>query len=82
MAQRSIPNSLRGRISALMMVLSQGAMALGAIIWGVGAQIAGTRNTLVAAAFLFLIAVFGPLLFSRVFEGVLLFRAKRDHLQY
>jgi MFS family permease len=81
MAQRSIPNSLRGRISALMMVLSQGAMTLGAIIWGVGAQIAGTRNTLVAAAFLFLIAVFGPLLFSRVFEGVLLFRAKRDHLQ-
>jgi predicted MFS family arabinose efflux permease len=81
-AQRAIPNPLRGRISALMMVLSQGAMTLGAVVWGVGAQIAGTRITLVAAAFLFLIAVFGPLLFSRIFEGVLLFRARRDHLQH
>jgi MFS family permease len=81
-AQRSIPDSLRGRISALMMVLSQGAMTLGAVVWGVGAQIAGTRVALWVAAFLFLIAVFGPLLFSRIFEGVLLFRAKRDHLQH
>lgn len=81
-AQRAIPDSLRGRISALMMVVSQGAMTLGAMIWGVGAPIAGTRITLVAAAFLFLIAVLGPLLFSRIFEGVLLFRARRDHLQH
>src|SRR5258708_34232888 len=42
-AQRSIPDSLRGRISALMMVLSQGAMTVGAIVWGVGAQIVGVR---------------------------------------
>jgi predicted MFS family arabinose efflux permease len=80
-AQRSIPDSLRGRISALMMVLSQGAMTLGAIIWGVGAQIVGTRITLVAAAFLFLITVFGSFLLSRIFEGHLFFRAKRDRLQ-
>jgi predicted MFS family arabinose efflux permease len=52
-AQRTIPNSARGRISALIMVLSQGAMTLGAIAWGLSAQIAGTRLTLFAAAFLF-----------------------------
>src|ERR1700730_7801321 len=33
-AQRAMPNAARGRISALMMVLSQGAMTLGAIVWG------------------------------------------------
>jgi MFS family permease len=52
-AQRAMPNSARGRISALMMVLSQGAMTLGAIVWGLSAEIAGTRFTLLAAAFLF-----------------------------
>src|SRR5712671_1022948 len=52
-AQRAIPNSARGRISALMMVLSQGATTLGAIAWGLSAQIVGTRLTLLAAAFLF-----------------------------
>ena len=52
-AQRAIPNSARGRISALMMVLSQGAMTLGAIAWGLSAQVAGARLTLLAAAFLF-----------------------------
>jgi len=52
-AQRAIPNSARGRISALIMVLSQGAMTLSAIAWGMTAHIAGTRLTLFAAAFLF-----------------------------
>jgi predicted MFS family arabinose efflux permease len=55
-AQRAIPNSARGRVSALMMVLSQGAMTLGAIVWGLSAAVAGTRVTLIAAAFLFSIA--------------------------
>lgn len=36
-----------------MMVLSQGAMTLGAVVWGLSAEIAGTRFTLLAAAFLF-----------------------------
>ena len=64
-AQRAIPNSARGRISALMMVLSQGAMTLGAIAWGLSAQIAGTRLTLLAAAFLFCVmTVVLMLLFS------------------
>src|SRR5467141_1492556 len=68
-AQRSIPNSARGRISALMMVLSQGAMTLGAIILGLTAELAGTRLTLLTAAFLFLIAVLGSTLLSRIFRN-------------
>jgi hypothetical protein len=36
-----------------MMVLSQRAMTLGAIVWGLSAHIAGTRFTLLTAAFLF-----------------------------
>jgi len=67
-AQRSIPDSLRGRISALMMVLSQGAMTVGAIVWGVGAQIVGVRLILFAAASLFLMAVLGSMLFPRIFR--------------
>jgi MFS family permease len=80
-AQRSIPNSLRGRISALMMVLSQGAMTLGGVVWGLSAQMTGIRVTLLAAAFLFVIAAFGSLLVSRTFKRHLLFRAKRHNLQ-
>jgi MFS family permease len=65
-AQRVIPSSARGRISALMMVLSQGAMTLGAIVWGLSAEIAGTRFTLLAAAALFFIAVVVLMLLFRV----------------
>jgi MFS family permease len=81
-AQRAIPNSLRGRISALMMVLSQGAMTLGGVVWGVVAELTGTRVTLLAAAFLFLTTVLGSMLFSKIFESQLLFKVKRDHLQH
>jgi Transmembrane secretion effector len=65
-AQRAIPNSMRGRISALIMVLSQGAMTLGAIVWGLSAEIAGTRFTLSAAATLFSIAAVVLTLLFRV----------------
>jgi MFS family permease len=64
-AQRTIPNWARGRISALMMVLSQGAMTLGAIVWGLSAQIAGSRLTLLAAALLFCITAV-VLMFFRI----------------
>ncbi len=67
-AQRSIPNSLRGRISALMMVLSQGAMTLGGVVWGLSAALTGTRVTLLAAAFLFLTTVLGSMLWSRILQ--------------
>jgi MFS family permease len=66
MAQRSIPNSARGRISALMMVLSQGAMTLGAIAWGLSAHVAGTRLTLLAAALLFCVTAVVFMLLFRI----------------
>ena len=68
-AQRAIPNSVRGRISALMMVLSQGAMTLGGIIWGLSAEMAGTQCTLLAAAFLF---------FTTIAVSMLVFRVRRE----
>ena len=62
-AQRAFPNSVRGRLSAIMMTISQGAMALGGIVWGLSGQIAATRPTLVGAAFLFLTITVGHPLF-------------------
>jgi len=64
-AQQAIQNSVRGRISALMMVLSQGAMALGGVAWGLSAEIWGTRLTLLAAAFLFIVTTILSTLFLR-----------------
>jgi MFS family permease len=64
-AQRAIPNSARGRISALMMVLSQGAMTIGGIVWGLTAEIAGSRPTLLAASLLFFITIIGWMLIFR-----------------
>jgi predicted MFS family arabinose efflux permease len=65
-AQRAIPNSARGRISALMMVLSQGAMTLGAIAWGLSAHVAGTRLTLLGAALLFCVTAVVFMLLFRI----------------
>jgi MFS family permease len=70
MAQRAMLNSARGRVSAIMMVVSQGAMALGGIIWGFSGQIAGTRPTLLAAAFLFFAVTVGWLLLFRRSRGL------------
>ena len=44
-------------------------MTLGAIIWGLTAELAGTRLTLLTAAFLFLVAVLGSVLLSRIFRN-------------
>jgi hypothetical protein len=52
-AQRAMPSSSRGRISALMMVLSQGAVTLGGILWGLSGEIAGTRATAISGCFAF-----------------------------
>jgi MFS family permease len=79
-AQRSIPNSLRGRISALMMVLSQGAMTLGGVVWGVSAELTGTRVALLAAASLFLTTVLGSMLFPRIFRKSLTIEGKAPSL--
>ena len=53
-AQRAMPNWARGRMNATVIMISQGAMALGGVIWGSTAAIAGARYTLLGAALLFL----------------------------
>ena len=53
-AQRAMPGWARGRMNAAVIMISQGAMALGGVIWGFAAAIAGTSYTLLGAAVLFL----------------------------
>lgn len=57
-AQRAIPNRLRGRMNAMVIMASQGAIALGGVVWGSSAAIAGTRFTLLGAAALFFTSLF------------------------
>ena len=53
-AQRAMPSWARGRMNATVIMISQGAMALGGVIWGSAAAIAGASYTLLGAAVLFL----------------------------
>jgi MFS family permease len=48
--QRAIPSWARGRMNATVIMVSQGAMAFGGVIWGYFATTAGVQNTLVGAA--------------------------------
>jgi predicted MFS family arabinose efflux permease len=57
-AQRAIPSWARGRLSAAVIMISQGAMALGGVIWGVAVAMIGPIYTLLGAAFLFLSSLF------------------------
>jgi predicted MFS family arabinose efflux permease len=53
-AQRAMPDWARGRLNATVMMVSQGAMALGGVIWGSAAAIAGAGYTFIGASILFL----------------------------
>jgi MFS family permease len=55
-AQRAMPGWARGRgrMNATVIMISQGAMALGGVMWGSTASLAGASYTLVGAAVLFL----------------------------
>src|ERR1700738_917786 len=53
-AQRAMPSWARGRMNATVIMISQGAMALGGVIWGSAGAIAGASYTLLGAAVLFL----------------------------
>jgi len=53
-AQRAMPSWARGRMNATVIMISQGAMAIGGVIWGSAASIAGSSYTLLGAAVLFL----------------------------
>jgi MFS family permease len=56
-AQRAMPDWVRGRMNAIIMMVSQGAMVLGGLIWGAAATIAGPASSLFGAAGLFLISL-------------------------
>ena len=56
-AQRAMPSWARGRLNATVIMISQGAMALGGVIWGSAAAIAGASYTLLGAAVLFLMSL-------------------------
>jgi len=53
-AQRAMPSWARGRTNATVIMISQGAMALGGVVWGSAGAIAGASYTLFGAAVLFL----------------------------
>jgi MFS family permease len=48
--QRAMPSWARGRMNATIIMVSQGAMALGGVIWGSSAQIFGINVTLTVGA--------------------------------
>jgi MFS family permease len=49
-AQRAMPSWARGRMNATVIMVSQGAIALGGVVWGFSSQLAGVNVTLVVAA--------------------------------
>ena len=72
-AQRSMPGWARGRMNATVIMVSQGAMALGGVIWGCAATKAGAGYTLLGAALLFLISLALAAPLSINFTGMLNF---------
>jgi MFS family permease len=56
-AQNAMPSWVRGRMSATVMMVSQGAMAIGGLIWGSAVTTAGPRYSLLAAAVLLLVSL-------------------------
>jgi len=49
-AQRAMPSWARGRMNATVIMVSQGAIALGGTVWGFTSQVAGVNVTLAVAA--------------------------------
>jgi MFS family permease len=49
-AQRTMPGWARGRMNAMVIMMSQGAIASGGIVWGFSSQAAGVNVTLVVAS--------------------------------
>jgi len=56
-AQRAVPDWARGRMNATIMMVSQGGMVIGGVIWGSLAAITGPGYTLFGAAVLFLVSL-------------------------
>jgi MFS family permease len=55
--QRAMPSWARGRMNATVIMVSQGALALGGVVWGSSASIWGVSNTILAAAALLLLSI-------------------------
>jgi Na+/melibiose symporter-like transporter len=53
-AQRSMPSWARGRMNATVIMISQGAMVFGGLIWSFAAAVAGPTYALLGASVLFL----------------------------
>ena len=53
-AQRAMPSRARGRMNATVIMISQGAMVVGGLIWSFAAAVAGPIYTLLGASVLFL----------------------------
>jgi MFS family permease len=72
-SQRAMPDWARGRMNATIIMVSQGAMALGGIIWGLLATTLGVTLTLEIAAGLFLLSLLLTIPLSINFVGELNF---------
>jgi len=79
-AQRAIPCWARGRMNATVIMVSQGGIALGGMIWGLASQAAGVSTTLIVAAVAFTISLLLEIPLSIDFkEGGS--RTRQDRLQ-
>jgi MFS family permease len=56
-AQRAMPGWARGRMNATVIMISQGAMVFGGLIWSSAAALAGPIYTLLGASVLFLVSL-------------------------
>ncbi len=56
-AQRAMPSWARGRMNATVIMISQGAIVVGGVIWGSAAAIGGATYALFGAAILFLVSL-------------------------
>jgi MFS family permease len=56
-AQRAMPTWARGRMNATVIMISQGAMVLGGLIWSSAAALTGPIYTLLGASVLFLVSL-------------------------
>ena len=72
-AQRAMPSWSRGRMNATVIMVSQGAMALGGVVWGVAAAILGVYPTLLGGAVLLSISLILAIPLSINFTGNLEF---------
>ncbi len=55
--QRAMPSWARGRVNATVIMISQGAMAFGGLVWSSAAAVAGPIHTLLGASVLFLMSL-------------------------